>query len=103
MKPADLDNEVILGDEYIYVDPNADDSSINMNSQGDYGWDTSSSPIPIDSRPPEDEDAPKKDNKSRKDSGQAPRIGEPAQPKDEKKNIFKRIFNKKDKKPDNDY
>jgi penicillin-binding protein 1A len=105
VKPADLENELLSADDYGTYDPAAVDSSGGTYNAGDYEFDSSAPRIPIDSRPPDDEDEPK-NNKPKKDSTKAPKIGEMTPPKkEEKQNIFKRIFNKKDKdkKNDNDY
>ena len=104
VKPADLDNESMSADDYEIFDPfPADSSEMNMNSS-DYELDTTTY-IPPESRLPDDDNPPKKDNKPKKDSTKAPKIGEmpPTDEKKDKKNIFQKIFNKKDKEKNNDY
>jgi penicillin-binding protein 1A len=103
LKPADLDNEANSADSFWYNDPSLSDSQNNGVNEGDYSIDTTTY-IPPESQNPTDDDVPKKDPK--KDSAKAPRIGEmkPDDDKKEKKNIFKKIFGKKDKdNPGNDY
>ncbi len=105
LKPADLDNKPFDLDNYYYDDPSQTDSTDNNMNADDYGLDTTTY-IPPESQVPDDEDAPKKENK-KKDTTKSTKIGDIKQPdeKKDKKNIFQKIFNKKDKdkKPGNDY
>jgi penicillin-binding protein 1A len=107
-KPAELFNESNGANDFDYgtmgIGP---DSSDNMHAN-DYTLDSSATNIPIESQPvPLDENQQKKD-KPKKDTTRSPKIGEmnPDEKKNDKKNIFQKIFGKKDKdkdKPDNDY
>jgi penicillin-binding protein 1A len=103
LKPADMANEVNSADSFWYTDPNAmEDSTVSNGTEDQYWLDTSTN-IPAESRPPVDDD--EKNDKPKKDTMKAPKIGEmaPAEKK-EKKNILKRIFGKKDKdKTEDDY
>ena len=102
LKPADLDNATLNADDFGAWDPYQTDSINNGMDAGDY-LDTTTN-IPPESQLPDDENAPKKEPK-KKDSTKANKIGEMKEPEEKKKNIFQKIFNKKDKdkKPDNDY
>lgn len=96
-KPADLYNELNDASSINYGD-SIDEQMDNGVSGEDY-LDTITN-IPPESQPPVDEDKPipPVKNNNRKDSGTIKRIGDPTeQPKEKEKNIFQRIFKKKDR------
>jgi penicillin-binding protein 1A len=111
VKPADMQNDINNADLMNTIDGNPanNDENTDVNAN-DYTLDTSHSYIPPESQlPTDDENTPQK-GKSKKDSTKSPKIGDMNQPQDEKKekkNIFQKIFGKKDdKKKDensNDY
>jgi len=98
LKPADLDNEVLTNEDYGVEDISVD--TMGGFNSGDYGFDSTNN-IPAESKLPENDDAPaKQDQKPKKDSSKTPKIGDMKEEKKEKRNIFQKIF-KKDK--ENDY
>lgn len=101
-KPADMGNEVNGANEYQWYDnSNMQDSTNNNMNANDYGADTSTY-IPPESQLPTDEQPnPVRENKPvKKDTSRATKIGDmPSNSKKEKKNIFQKIFGKKNKKP----
>ena len=107
-KPADLTNEMLNADVGIYIEdeplPGAEGEDVGAGSADDYGrFDTSGEYIGPESKQVEEDD-PKKDRNKKDTGSKAPKIGEMNNPetnKEEKKNIFKTIFGKKDKKDNN--
>ena len=105
-KPAELFNEINGANNYDFGTMGIDQDSDNNMKANDYSLDSSATNIPIESQPPSDDDNDVKKDKPKKDTTHSPKIGEmgPNENKKEKKNIFQKIFGKKDKdKPDNDY
>jgi penicillin-binding protein 1A len=99
VRPADLENDLGSADD-MGLGTQAIDSAMDNGMNGnEYSLDTTNNHIPIESQlPADDEKQPKK----KKDSTKAPKIGDADQPdKKDKKNIFQKIFGKKDEKKDN--
>ncbi len=100
IKPADLQNEINNADMMRIIDETIPSDEGDAMGADDYTLDTSHN-IPGESQAPVDENAPKKDKDTKKDTvKKAPRIGEMNQTdeKKEKKGFFKKLFGGKDKK-----
>jgi penicillin-binding protein 1A len=104
-KPADMNNEALSADKFWYGnDSSMADSSQNIHAD-DYSTDTSEARIPAESEPPVDEmgNPARPVKPAKKDSARGTRIGDMNNEQDKKKkNIFQKIFGKKDEKG-NDY
>ncbi len=105
IKPVDMEDETYSADSFWYDQEGMDENMDDGMGADDYGVIDTTTYIPPESQIPIDEDAPKKDNKPKKDTaGKTPKIGEANKAEDKKKKgIFRRIFDKKDNKPENDY
>jgi penicillin-binding protein 1A len=110
-KPADLFNEMGNADP-MEVNPFAPPPGAEGDDQGsgnadEYGLDTSFKYMGPESKPPVDDDAPKKKtNKADTVATKAPKIGTPQEEKKEKKGKLRKIFGKKEEQqqsPRNDY
>lgn len=112
-KPAELQNQTSSATISDIIDgapiPNAEGENVGVGNANDFGTlDTNHEYIGPESRPPVDENAPKKDlNKkdsvNKKAKTTAPKIGEANTPKEEKKGFFKKLFGGGKDKKQNDY
>jgi penicillin-binding protein 1A len=103
IKPVDMEDETYSADSFWYDEGLQENMDDGMNAD-DYGIDTTTY-IPPESQKPVDEDQPQNNKQQpKKDTtAKAPKIGEANKEEKKKKNILRRIFDKKDKQKDNDY
>jgi penicillin-binding protein 1A len=106
IKPADMEDETYSADNFWLDQEGMIDSMDDGMNADDYGLDTTTY-IPPESQLPVDENEPKKETKppQKKDTTtKPPKIGEMNNDDEKKKKgILRRIFDKKEKKTDNDY